>query len=165
MLNKNLLDNYKGKNRNTVIETVEIIHEETDTNITLCKYQQDLELTTEEGLLKTFKPSNFVIQLPAYEENANLNITIAFAAVGFAEIRQLEYILRNSREKIKVKYRLYLENSFSYPQTRTPFVFSISSVDINNKNITFNGSLLLSVQTNIPSIDYTLENFRGLKYL
>lgn len=165
MISKELQDTFTGKTRDRVVETLEIYHEDTNMEYFFCKYPSELDLTLEDGTIKNFKPSNFVVKLPPYEENGHLDITVAFASVGFSYIREIENIIKNHSSKIKFKYRLYLENKYKYPQTQAPFVFSVSAIDMSNRNVTFNGSLLMSIQTKIPKINYTVENFPGLKFL
>jgi len=165
MINKELLNIFKGSNRTRVVESIELTHTETGLNLYLCKYPTILDLTTEDDTTHTFIPTNFIVTLPPYQENGHLNINVTFSTVGFSQMKELENILRNSEEKLVIKYRIYTENNFKYPQTQAPFVFTIDAVDIQQRNVSLSGSLLLSVQTAIPNRDYTVESFRGLKYL
>jgi len=164
MLNPELKDLFTGNKRTVLVESIEVIHEETGYRKLLCKYSQDLKLTLEDGTTETFQASNFVVQLPQYDENGSLDITVSFAMVGFEDIKEIENIMTNFSSKLQFKYRFYLEDSLSYPQLQAPFLFSVSAIDINKRNVSFNGALLLSVQKKVPSILYSVENFRGLKY-
>ena len=164
MLNEELKEIFTGKKRNVVIEAIEFLHEETGFNEMFCKYNQDLNLTLEDSTQKLFKKSNFVVKLPQYDENGNLDITISFSNVGFKYMRAIEDIMTKYTSKLIVKYRFYVENSLDYPQLQAPFLFSISAINIEKRTVTFNGSLLLSIQKKVPAINYTVENFRGLKY-
>lgn len=166
MINKELLNIYKGKDKTIIIESVELIHNESNIDLCFCKYPSELNLVIEDNSTKLFKPSNFIVELPSYQSNnSNLNISITFSTVNFKEVSTLENILRTSEENILIKYRLYTENNLKYPQTQVPFIFTITAVDFTNKTMTLSGSLLISVQTKIPNKDYTLDLFKGLKYL
>jgi len=165
MLNEDLKKVFSGERRLKIIEAVEVSHTETNTRLFFVKHPLNLSLTLETGELIEHNSANFVVKLPEFNENGNLDISVSFGLVQFSYIKQLETIIRNSQEKIKIKYRMYLENSYKYPQTQAPFLFSVNAIDIRDRNVSFGGALLLSIQTKLPKTVFTVENFRGLKYL
>lgn len=164
MLNPELQEIFKGNSRDRFVEVIEFYHKDTNTRYFFAKYLQDINIILEDGTTQLCKPANFQIGLPTYQESGNLDISIGFSSVGFSALQEIENILKNYKTKIIVKYRLYLENSYSVPAMTSPFKFSIKGMNIDKRTISFTGSLLLSIQKKVPARKFTIEDFRGLKY-
>lgn len=165
MISEELKNIFSGKKRDRYIETIEIFHEESQTSFFFVKYPQELELYTETNEKKAFLPANFILKLPTFEENGNLEFTIAFSNVNWSYISTLETILRTYNEPIEFRYRLYVESALKYPQMQAPFKFSATGINIANRSVTFKGSLLINIQKNIPDLKFEYTNFNGLKYV
>jgi len=165
MLNKELQEHFTGKKRSRVIEALEVSHAETGMNYKICKYSSDLTLTLEDSSQHLFTGGSFAVQLPEYEENGNLDMTITFPSVDFSIISEIESIIKRYDSPIIIKYRFYLENSYKYPQMTAPFIFTVSAVEINNRTVSFAGGLLIGIREKVPTELYTVENFRALKYV
>lgn len=164
MISNELKDLFTGKKRKVLIETLEIVHEDSSFSLYLCKYKSKLNLTLEDGTVQEFTPSNFVVKLPKFEENGTLDISVSFSTVKFSNIKELDNIMQNYSSKIKIIYRFYVEGSYKYPHLQAPFKFSITEAAVKKTNITLKGSLLLSIQTKIPSLKMTTSNLPGLQY-
>lgn len=164
MLNKELQDMFAGKSRETLIETLQFSHPMLERDIFVVKHPNPLELKLENNLTRVFQPSVFLVKIPKYEDNANLDIQIAFPIMNFEHISLLDKILRTSSDKITLLYRFYILENKSYPAIQAPFKFEIVQGMIDGTSIVLKGSLLLSVQTKTPALKMTLDNLSGLKY-
>lgn len=165
MLSKKLQQIFKGKETTRIVETVQLTHAATGTDIFFCKFPQVLNLTLEDNTVKTFTPANFRAKLPDYSESANLDFSIAFASVSFKYIKLIEQILASNDNTLELRYRFYTEDCFDYPQMEKPIFITIKSIDLEERNLTLGGKLLDSISTPIPSVEYSTYLFPSMKYL
>jgi len=165
MLSKELQEIFSGQKKEVFIETLELSHSLLERPLYICKYSEPMELTIETGAKKTFLPSAFIVQMPKFVEESNLNIQITFSLASVENIRLLDNILRNSNERIVIKYRFYTLKNANYPAIQTPFKFEVTQGLIEGNAIVLRGAMLLSIQTQIPSHKMSYTNLRGLKYV
>lgn len=145
------------------ISSLEILHPDIATILT-CSGYEDQTLTLESGETLVFPASGLDVALPEKSTEGQQNLTFAIENVTGTALREIQRVLRgNSKEPIKVNYRLYLTSDLQHPKLVLKML--MVTADFQYVTTQVQASYMDIINRAWPRKRYTAEFAPGIKYI
>ena len=126
----------------------------------LCNDLQDHTLTTEEGEARIFQAANFSFTLPQTNGDGAPEMQVAISNINGEVFSYIDRV--RDFGPIVIKYRPFLANDTSAPQTTHPLTLFLSEISADPFQVTGRVSFVDILNKSFPSIKYNIDNFPNI---
>jgi hypothetical protein len=144
------------------IETLELSHSRFPRTIYITNDLQQWEFLLEDSRAQLFQIVPFKVILPTSDGKGNQDLSITIDNIGREAVEALELASGDPTENIAVVYRVYLDRSFSAPQTDPPLRLTLTNVVVTLDAITGAATRADTLNRPFPSVLYRTDTFPGL---